>query len=66
MKENNGYKALKERISNMKYYITINGYADVEVANRDLAVFIGKALKTKHPENEIKVFKDGELVLEVK
>lgn len=49
----------------MKYYITINGYEDVEVANRDLAVFIARQLKERHPENEVKVFKDGELIMEV-
>lgn len=50
----------------MKYYITINGYTDVEVATRDLAVFIGRKLKEAHPQDEVKVYKDGELVMEVK
>lgn len=50
----------------MKYNITINGYKDVEVATRDLAIFIGRKLKEAHPDDEIKVYKDCELVMEVK
>ena len=50
----------------MKYYITINGLANVEVATRDLALFIGRKLKEEKPYNEIKIYKDGELVMEVK
>lgn len=50
----------------MKYYIRINGYEDVECATRDLALFIGIKLKEAHPNDEIIVYKDGEILLEVK
>ena len=50
----------------MKFYITINGYADVEVATRDLAIFIARKLKEQHQQDEVIVYKDGELVMEVK
>ena len=50
----------------MKYYIRINGYEDVQCATRDLALFIGRKLKEIHPQDEIKVYKDGELLMGVK
>ena len=49
----------------MRYYITINGFKDVETTTRDLAVFIGKKLKEEHPKDEIKIFNSkGEFVFE--
>ena len=56
----------RQQVKDMKFYITINGYTDVEVATRDLAIFIARKLKEQHQQDEVIVYKDGELVMEVK
>lgn len=49
----------------MKYSITIDGYLDVEVSTRDLAIFIARQIKAKHPEKEVKVYKDVEMITNI-
>lgn len=46
----------------MRYYIRINGLDNVECATRDLAIFIARKLKEAHPQDEVIVYKDGEVV----
>lgn len=50
----------------MKYSITINGYLDVETTTKDLAVFLARQLKALHPNDEVKVYRKAECIMEVR
>ena len=49
----------------MKYSIEINGYEDVQVATRDLAIYIAIKLKESKPMDKVVVLKDGEIIREM-